>query len=97
MLTGQTTVPVPGLAFHDAFAFVNPGQPGYTWDTKNPYVAAVLEPDRRIDFIFAGWHKGRAAGHIVDCQIVGNKPVENPAVEGLWASDHHALMAELRY
>ena len=92
MLTGQTTCPVEGLVFHDAWAFAGPGGPGHTWDNANPYVAADFEPDRRIDYIFTGWPRGRGAGHIVNCQITGNKPVN-----GVWPSDHHALLAELRY
>ncbi len=96
MLTGQTSVPVAGLVFHDAFDFCNPGVSGYTWDNTNPYVAQVMEPDRRIDYIFTGWHKGRGAGHVTDCRIVGNTAVAGTDGD-VWASDHHALLAELRY
>jgi endonuclease/exonuclease/phosphatase family metal-dependent hydrolase len=92
MMTGQTAVE-PGLpVFHDAWTFANPLAPGLTWDNANPYVAAWLEPDRRIDYIFTGWPKARGAGHITDCRIVANTPIN-----GIWASDHHALLARLRY
>ncbi len=92
MLTGQTTCPVENLVFHDAWSFVNPEKSGFTWDNRNPYVAKELEPDRRIDYILPGWPKGRGVGHVVDCQIAGNT-----SVNGVWPSDHHALVAELRY
>jgi endonuclease/exonuclease/phosphatase family metal-dependent hydrolase len=59
-------------------------------------VAESLEPDRRIDFIYTRWHKGRGAAHVTDCRIVGNTPVAG-SDGALWASDHHALLAELRY
>jgi len=92
MLTGQTSIPVKNLVFHDAWDFINPGQPGFTWNHINPYVAQGFEPNRRIDYIFTGWPRGRGAGHIVDCQISGDKPQG-----GIWPSDHLALVAELRY
>jgi len=92
MMTGQTTCPVDDMVFHDAWSFANPGAPGYTWDSANPFAAATLEPDRRIDYIFTGWPGRRGAGHIVDCQIAAIKPVD-----GMHPSDHHGLLAELRY
>lgn len=92
MMTGQTTCPVEGMVFHDAWAFAGDGGPGYTWSNTNPFAAATLEPNRRIDYIFTGWPGKRGAGHIVSCQVTGNTPVD-----GIWPSDHLALMAELRY
>jgi len=91
MLTGETIVPVAGRTFRDAWSEVGRG-PGYTWDNKNPFAAQSLEPDKRIDYLFAGYPKDRGAGHIVKCELVGNVPVD-----GVWASDHFGLMAELRY
>lgn len=92
MLTGQTTCPVEGLVFRDAWKEAGDGGPGFTWDNANPHVALELEPDRRIDYVLVGWPKSRGAGHVVDCRLVGNVPVD-----GVWPSDHHAVMAELRY
>ncbi len=92
MMTGQTTCPVENIVFHDAWKVGGDGSNGYTWDNTNPYVAEVLEPDRRIDYIFTGWPGPRGAGHIVNCEIAGNK-----SINGIWPSDHHALLAELRY
>lgn len=92
MMTGQTTCPVADLVFHDAWPFANPDAPGYTWDNANPFVAAVLEPNRRIDYIFAGWAGPRGAGHIVDCKVAACEPVD-----GMHPSDHRAVLAELRY
>ena len=92
IMTGQTTCPVEGMVFHDAWAFAGADGPGYTWDNANPFAAEVLEPSRRIDYIFAGWPGPRGAGHIVECRITGNKPVK-----GVWPSDHYGLLAELRY
>ncbi len=92
MLTGLTTCPVEGLFFHDAWGWAGDGGPGYTWDNANPYARDVFEPNRRIDYILVGDPKSRGAGHVVDCRIAGNQPVG-----GVWPSDHHAVLAELRY
>ena len=92
MMTGQTTCPVPELVFHDAWAFVDADGPGYTWENTNPYAAEVLEPNRRIDFIFTGMPVKRGAGHIVSCKVAASA-----AVDGIWPSDHYAVLAELRY
>jgi endonuclease/exonuclease/phosphatase family metal-dependent hydrolase len=92
MLKGLTTCPTEGLVFHDAWNVAGDGGVGITWDNTNPYVKAELEPDRRIDYILVGWPGSRGAGHVVDCRVTGNEPVD-----GVWPSDHHAVMAELRY
>ncbi len=92
MLTGQTTVPVKNLVFHDAWSFMHPAEPGFTWDNANPHVIDGFEPDRRIDYIFTGWARGQGAGHIVDCQLQGTAPIN-----GIWPSDHYAVVADLRY
>ncbi len=92
MLKGLTTCPVEGLSFHDAWSVAGGTGPGVTWDNANPYVAVELEPDRRIDYIFVGWPQDRGTGHIVDCKVVGNKPLDD-----VWPSDHHGVLAELRY
>ncbi len=92
MLTGKTTCPVEDLVFHDAWRVAGDGRPGMTWDTTNPYVSATFEPDRRIDYILVGLPKARGAGQVVDCQVTGHKPIN-----GVWPSDHHAVLAELRY
>ncbi len=92
MLTGLATCPVEGLVFHDAWRAAGGGGAGITWDNRNPNAATELEPDRRIDYILVGWPQARGAGHIVGCKVAGNEPVD-----GVWPSDHHAVLAELRY
>ena len=92
MLKGLTTCPVEGLFFHDAWSVAGGAGAGMTWDNVNPYVAVKLEPDRRIDYILVGWPAARGAGHILNCKVTGNEPVDD-----VWPSDHHAVLAELRY
>jgi endonuclease/exonuclease/phosphatase family metal-dependent hydrolase len=91
MLTGRAAVPVPGLAFHDAWDAAGDGGPGYTWVNANPWARQDLEPDRRIDYVFAGLPRKGGAGHLVACRLVGQP------VDGLYPSDHLGVLAELRY
>jgi endonuclease/exonuclease/phosphatase family metal-dependent hydrolase len=92
LLKGLTSCPVEGLFFHDAWAVAGGSGPGITWDNNNPYAVTQMEPDRRLDYIFVGWPQSRGAGHIVECKLAGNCPVGE-----VWPSDHHAVLAELRY
>jgi hypothetical protein len=55
-------------------------------------VIVEFEHDRRLDYIFVGGPGSDGAGHIVDCNLAGNKPID-----GVWPSDHYAVVAELRY
>ncbi len=92
MLTGQTSCPTKNLVFHDAWAFLHPDKSGFTWDNANPYVAQEFEPDRRIDYIFAGWPRARGAGHVVSCEVAAVL-----AIDDVQPSDHYGVLAELRY
>jgi len=92
MLTGLTSCPVEDLVFHDAWAVAGGDGRGITWDNRNPYVVVEFEPDRRLDYIFVGGPGPGGAGHIVDCSLAGNKPID-----GVWPSDHYAVVSELRY
>lgn len=92
MLTGRMATPEPKLVFHDAWEVAGSGGDGFTWTNTNPYAALDLEPDRRIDYVFAGWPKDGGAGHVTSCRVVGADPVD-----GVVPSDHLGVLAELRY
>ncbi len=92
MMTGQAACPIKGVVFRDAWAVGGDGNVGYTWENRNSFAQDELEPDRRIDYIFVGESKGGGAGHVVSCRLAGNEPVDD-----VWASDHFAVVAELRY
>jgi endonuclease/exonuclease/phosphatase family metal-dependent hydrolase len=91
MLTGRAAVPVPRLVFVDAWDAAGDGA-GLTWSNANPFAARDLEPDRRIDYVFVGWPKARGAGHVVSACVEGIEPLD-----GVYPSDHYAVVAELRY
>lgn len=92
MMTGQAACPIEGVVFRDAWNVAGDASEGYTWDNKNRFAQAEFEPSRRIDYVFVGEAMARGAGHVVECRLAGNEPVE-----GLWPSDHFAVVAELRY
>jgi endonuclease/exonuclease/phosphatase family metal-dependent hydrolase len=96
MLTGRAATPEPRLVFHDAWEAAGQASAssatGATWTNDNPYARLDLEPDRRIDYVFAGWPKAGGAGHVTTCRVEGLEPVD-----GVVPSDHLAVLAELRY
>jgi len=92
MLTGEAAVPVPGVMFRDAWLAAGNTDPGATASNANPFYAGLLDRDRRIDFVLVGTPKLGGVGHVLEARIAGAAPVE-----GMWPSDHLAVVAELRY
>lgn len=92
MLTGLREVAVDGLVLLDAWRAAHPTEPGFTWDNANPYAAAQLEWNRRIDYVLVGWPKAGGAGNPVACELLGERPTGD-----VWPSDHFGVLAELRY
>ncbi|MCA9793036.1 MAG: endonuclease/exonuclease/phosphatase family protein [Candidatus Eremiobacteraeota bacterium] len=92
MLTGKRQVPVPGYAYYDAWEVVHPTDPGFTWERTNPYTHAALEPDRRLDYVFAGRPRPDGAGHAVAATRFGTEPIGE-----VYPSDHYGVLVELRY
>jgi endonuclease/exonuclease/phosphatase family metal-dependent hydrolase len=92
LLTGQAAVPVEKLVFLDAWRVAGEGGPGWTWSRLNAFSANDPEPDRRIDYVFAGYPVEGARGEIVSARLEGVAPVDD-----VQPSDHYALLAELRY
>lgn len=90
MMTGFAAVPVPGLVFLDAWRVAGTG-PGATWDRRNPYAAADVEPDRRIDYVLVGYPRDDGLGRVLEAVLVGTEPVD-----GVWPSDHFGVAADLR-
>ena len=93
MLTGQTAVPEPGVIFRDAWSVAGAGRDGSTIAARNPYNAAALEPDSRIDYVLVGWPKLGGRGHVVHVEVAGDEAGN----DGRFASDHFAVIADLRY
>jgi len=90
-LTGYASAPVQKLVFLDAWRVAGDG-PGCTWSRRNAFTAADPEPDRRIDYVFAGYPGEGARGEILSARLEGVEPVD-----GVHPSDHYAVSAEIRY
>jgi endonuclease/exonuclease/phosphatase family metal-dependent hydrolase len=85
------------VAFLDAWAVAGEAGrydarvPGTTWSNCNPYAAQEHEPDRRIDYVFAGLPRRSGVGSIRTCRVVCDAPED-----GVWPTDHFGVYAELR-
>ena len=66
------------------------GGPGLTWSDTSPHAAKDREPERRLGYIFSGFHGPEPAGRPVACRVVADAPVE-----GVWPSDHFGVVADL--
>jgi endonuclease/exonuclease/phosphatase family metal-dependent hydrolase len=89
LLEGLKTAPaVPGLGLVDVWRFAPDGDPGWTWDPVNPHVAATFDVSARIDYILIGATPGprRVRRVTVAC---------DEPVDGVWPSDHFAVVADL--
>ena len=92
LLGGHKTAPVvPGLVLVDAWSYADPMSPGWTWDRRNPYVAATGEPSARIDYVLVGLPTASGAGRVRSVRLIGDRPVD-----GVWPSDHAGVLAELQ-
>jgi endonuclease/exonuclease/phosphatase family metal-dependent hydrolase len=92
VLTGQRTVPVPGVMFRDVWTWVGNVDRGATWSNENPFAAASLDLDRRIDHILVAAPKAGGCGQPVATWIVGDRPIDE-----MYGSDHFGVVTELRY
>jgi endonuclease/exonuclease/phosphatase family metal-dependent hydrolase len=91
LLGGMLTDPaVPGLVLLDAWRYAGPGDPGFTWDLRNGYQAGSRIPDSRIDYILVGLPR-QGLGRVESAALAGTAPVN-----GVWPSDHFAVVVDLR-
>ncbi|WP_141580132.1 endonuclease/exonuclease/phosphatase family protein [Actinomadura sp. WMMA1423] len=91
LLGGYKTAPaVPGQILLDAWEYADPSAPGDTWHPANPYAARTHEPPGRIDYIHLGAPGPGGLGRVLSVRRVGDRPVN-----GVWPSDHAAVLAEL--
>ncbi|RIL04825.1 MAG: hypothetical protein DCC71_12615 [Proteobacteria bacterium] len=90
-LTGGHALDGRSVYFHDAFRVAGEGGAGITWSNRNPYARSALEPERRIDYVFAGYPTREGLGLVERCRVVCDAPDG-----GVWPSDHFGVYAELR-
>jgi endonuclease/exonuclease/phosphatase family metal-dependent hydrolase len=78
-----------GLVLLDAWRYADPADPGFTWARRNDYQANSPLPDCRIDYVLVGVHR-EGRGQVRSARVAGDAPVD-----GVWPSDHFAVVADL--
>jgi endonuclease/exonuclease/phosphatase family metal-dependent hydrolase len=90
-LRGLATVEGRSAYFADAFAVAGDGSAGYTFSRRNPFAAAVCEPNRRLDYIFVRGPDRQLRGEPLSARVVLDE-----AEEGCFPSDHFGVLAEIQ-
>ena len=90
-MTGLHSLAGTSVYFHDAWRVAGDGGAGTTWSNTNPYARKELEPDRRIDYVFAGMPRRDGIGLLESCRVVCEDEQD-----GVWPSDHLGVFARLR-
>lgn len=92
--TGRQSLEGMSVAYRDAWEAVHPDDAGHTFSPRNPLVRAgelSLELGRRIDYIMVRCGLHGPTLDVVDCFLAFDKPVD-----GVWATDHFGLVADLQ-
>jgi endonuclease/exonuclease/phosphatase family metal-dependent hydrolase len=90
LLGGMLTAPaVPEQVLVDAWRYAEAPDPSWTLDRRNGYRAGRVIPGSRVDYIFVGWPRN-GNGRITSARLAGDAPVN-----GMWPSDHFAVVADL--
>ena len=90
-LTGLHALDGRSAYWNDAWRVAGRGSDGITWSNRNDYARTAWEPDRRIDYVFAGYATRDGRGHVEDCRVVCDDERA-----GVWPSDHFGVYALLR-
>jgi endonuclease/exonuclease/phosphatase family metal-dependent hydrolase len=89
MVTGRRAAPVRNLVLTDSWEQVGEGS-GHTWRGDNPYQASSSWPNRRLDYVFVSWPRPKPLGNPRRAWLAGLD-----AVDGVWPSDHAAVVVDL--
>ena len=90
--TGLSAGAVPNFTLVDAWTAAGNTEPGHTWSARNPLVPRhAIHPHRRLDYVVVSTPRRAGAGHVRRCTLAGTA-----AVDDVWASDHFAVVAEVK-
>ena len=90
-LCGLASIDGASTYLQDAWRLAGDGGPGLTWSDANPHAVLDAEPERRLDYVFSGFHGPSGCGRPVACRVVADRPVD-----GVWPSDHFGVLADLQ-
>jgi endonuclease/exonuclease/phosphatase family metal-dependent hydrolase len=95
-LRGLQSLDGMSVCYRDAWEAAHPGEPGHTFTPENPTMPPgeagdwALEPGRRIDYVLVRCSDHGPTLDIRRCERLFDEPVD-----GVWASDHFGVTAEL--
>jgi endonuclease/exonuclease/phosphatase family metal-dependent hydrolase len=95
-LLGLQSLDGMSVCYRDAWEAAHPGEPGHTFTPENPTMPPgetgdwALEPGRRIDYVLVRCSDHGPTLDIRRCERLFDEPVD-----GVWASDHFGVTAEL--
>lgn len=93
-LTGRRSLHGKSVRYEDAWEATHPDDLGHTFSPRNPLVRAgqmPLERGRRIDHIMIRSDSHGPLLGVATCRLICDAPVD-----GVWASDHFGVMADLQ-
>ena len=101
-LRGESGLEGRSTFFQDAWAVSGDG-PGITWDHRNPHTPPAYLFDHRCDYVFVGvpkvplgWSGGGNPNVVPSGQVVNSFIACDSALTGTHASDHYAVVADIR-
>jgi endonuclease/exonuclease/phosphatase family metal-dependent hydrolase len=92
-LSGKQSLDGMSICYRNAWESVHPDEGGHTFSKRNALMSEANWdwPFQRIDHIFVRCGKhSRPTLHIAACEVAMDEPVD-----GVWASDHFAVVADL--
>ena len=93
--SGRQSLGGMSVCYRDAGESMHPGDLGHTFTPRNPLVAGgemPLELGRRIDYIMVRCVEHGPTLAISNCARIFDEPVD-----GVWASDHFGVVADLAH
>jgi endonuclease/exonuclease/phosphatase family metal-dependent hydrolase len=90
---GRQSLGGASVCYRDAWESTHPGESGHTFTPQNPLVAGgemPLELGRRIDYVMVRCEDHGPTLDVSSCEGIFDEPVE-----GVWASDHFGVVADL--
>jgi endonuclease/exonuclease/phosphatase family metal-dependent hydrolase len=90
---GRRSLDGVSVCYQDAWECVRPDEAGMTFAAENPLVRAgevATALSRRIDYVLVRAGRHGALLQVLDCRRLLDEPVD-----GVWASDHYGVVADL--
>jgi endonuclease/exonuclease/phosphatase family metal-dependent hydrolase len=87
---GRQSLGGMSVCYRDAWESTHPGDPGHTFTPRNPLMTNPDWPFRRIDYIFV-----RCVGPGPTLDIRACARIFDEPIDGVWASDHFGVVADL--